>query len=81
MEREREALLSLAIIISGLADFRELSNHLQYVYHGFATIWPPSNSPQPPHTTVLVLRMANRKWKDLSNSQACCLAQLCLGAA
>ena len=31
--------------------------------------------------TVLVLRMAHRKWKELSNSQACCLAQLFLGAA
>ena len=26
-------------------------------------------------------RMANRKWKKLSNSQACCLAQLSLAAA
>ena len=26
-------------------------------------------------------RMADRKWKKVSNSQACCLAQLCLAAA
>ena len=26
-------------------------------------------------------RMAHRKWKKLSNSKACCLAQLCLAAA
>ena len=30
--------------------------------------------------TVLVFRMAHRNWKEI-NSQACCLAQLCLAAA